>query len=196
MPKNELVALSLLYGDPKHAYAINEIMKQVGFEEWSSVSKASIYSCLKKLEKNGQVTVSTERNSNMPERRIYAITEAGQEQLQLELREALLAHENNYERLFLALVFGIGLPGTEILALLEQRKEQIAQVIIKEKEHLIMHEQFGVIHPQILVGCGIKQLGIVIEMIDSIIELLKDDPDYYYKSYMKCKQIYEQRETK
>jgi len=196
MPKNELVALSLLYGDPKHAYAINEIMKQVGFEEWSTVSKASIYSCLKKLEKNGQVTVSTERNSNMPERRIYAITESGQEQLKKELREALLAHDNNYERLYLALVFGIGLPGSEIILLLEQRKEQISKIIIKEKEHLAVHQQLDLIHPQILIGCGIKQLGALIEMIDSIIELLKDDPDYYYKSYIKCKQIYEQRETK
>ncbi|MBN1967902.1 MAG: PadR family transcriptional regulator [Candidatus Delongbacteria bacterium] len=196
MAKNELIALSLLYGGPKHAYAINMVMKDIGFEDWSTVSKASIYNCLKRLEKSGHVEVFTEKVGNMPERNVYSITQLGQEALRGEMIEALTVHEKNFERLYLALVFGLGITGEEMIDFLNKKKEKIAELIEIQKDHASHehYEEYNIPHPKYLIQSGIMQLESIIWLIDRILEILKIDPDYYSKSYTICKNLYEKKE--
>ena len=61
-----------------HGYLIMQYLKQMGFPE---VNHATLYKELRRLEKDGYVASEWQTEGNGPAKRIYSITEAGEELL-------------------------------------------------------------------------------------------------------------------
>lgn len=61
------------------------------------------------MESDGCVEVSAEKVGNMPERKVYAITEKGKQRLLEELRENMLAPSAGDDTFALAMCFGFGM---------------------------------------------------------------------------------------
>jgi DNA-binding PadR family transcriptional regulator len=81
MNKNDLVILGLLSEKPKHGYEIIQDIKARGFEHWANINVASIYNHLGMLEEEGAIIAAVEKVGNMPERKVYTITESGKNHL-------------------------------------------------------------------------------------------------------------------
>ena len=75
------LVLGLLAEGEGHGYEIIKEMDERGMLRWTHVSKVAVYKALARLEEEGCLTSWTEREGNLPEKRVYAITAMGEERL-------------------------------------------------------------------------------------------------------------------
>ena len=100
----DLVLLGLLAKAPLHGYELKQLIEQ-GMHDIARIPAGTIYYTLKKLERRELITSSSERKGNRPERRVYAITDAGRQALTTLLSESLFADERPYYLFDIALFF-------------------------------------------------------------------------------------------
>jgi DNA-binding PadR family transcriptional regulator len=181
MAKNELISLALIWSEPRHAYALNVMGKAMHLERWARISQASLYNALARLAEQGCVQVTTERPGNMPERKVYSITEQGRERLRQELREALLTPAMGENPFYLAVSFAFGLPATEVISVLRERITQLDDALATMKRDRIPLMLVRASQPLIMLDAGIKHLQVEIECARKHIKLLERRPDYYEK---------------
>ncbi len=179
MSKNELISLALIYSEPRHAYGINSIVKAMNLEHWGRISPASIYNALSRLSDAGCVDVTTEKVGNMPERKVYSITERGKERLRDELRQALGQAEMGENPFYLAMSFAFGLRADETIALLQQRISHL-ETGLRHMECKRSHlEEVGARQAEIILDGGMDHMRVEMKTIERLIEMLRDDPDFY-----------------
>lgn len=181
MAKNELVSLALVYHEPMHAYAINAIIKEMGLEHWAYISPASIYNTLSRLEKIGCVHVTTEKVGNMPERKVYSITEKGKDKFGEELKEAFLARSMGDSPFYLAIPFAYGITIDEAIPIIEERIENLKDAldhVNSEYEELKECKSYS---GMIITKAGRKHIEVEMEAAREFIELLKTKPEFYTK---------------
>lgn len=85
----ELTLLGILKEGPNHAYNIARIIEARGMPERSTVGFSSIYLVLDKLQAEGYLESSLERQPKLPPRRIYRLTYEGEQALLTEIRRVL-----------------------------------------------------------------------------------------------------------
>lgn len=74
---------------PTHGYEIQKFLQLAGIDNWAKIQSGSIYYALTKLEKGGYVKALREEKNGARIRKIYAITEAGKQELQKDLQQEL-----------------------------------------------------------------------------------------------------------
>jgi DNA-binding PadR family transcriptional regulator len=181
MAKNELISLALIWSEPRHAYALNTMGKALHLERWARISQASLYNALARLAEQGCVQVTIERPGNMPERKVYSITEQGRERLRAELREALLTPALTENPFYLAISFAFGLPAAEIVSVLKERIKQLDEALGTMKKDRIPLMLVRASQPLIMLDAGIKHIQVEIECARKHMRLLGSKPDYYEK---------------
>ena len=77
-----VMILGLLSEAERHGYDLLREMDERGMLRWSRASKVGVYKALARLQEGGYLTSWTEKDGNLPEKRVYAITAAGEEKLQ------------------------------------------------------------------------------------------------------------------
>lgn len=77
----EIMVLGLLAERERHGYDLLREMEDRGFLRWFPASKVAVYKVLVRLEEKGYLTSWMEREGNMPEKRVYALTAEGEEKL-------------------------------------------------------------------------------------------------------------------
>ena len=75
------MVLGLLAEGERHGYDILREMEERGMMRWAHVSRVAVYKALSRLESEGSLISWTEKDGNLPEKRIYAMTSEGQENL-------------------------------------------------------------------------------------------------------------------
>ncbi|MEV0285663.1 MULTISPECIES: PadR family transcriptional regulator [unclassified Kribbella] len=126
---------------PMHPYEISTILRARGKDQSIKLNYGSLYSVVTALEKNGFVEArETIREGNRPERTVYQITEAGQEEFRDWLTELLGTPSREFHPLEAGLAYLPGLPPGRVAELLEQR----AKAIDAEIEQVVAaHEQMA-----------------------------------------------------
>lgn len=182
-PKNDIAALGLVNRRPMHGYALRQAIGHMGLEEWANLPTSSIYSALRRLARQGAVSMTREREGRAPERTVYHITPAGRELLAAYLRDAL-AQVGPEDRLFyLGLAFADGLPVAEILTQLARRIERL-QIVIEQ-----MHAQLRdmrKVHPHprhllLMSQGGWQHMKVELGICRKLQELFRSQPDYFLK---------------
>ena len=81
-PKNFLVPIMLLYlrDVNAHGYELMQKITQFGF---NAVDQGNLYRILRQLEKDGKVTSEWDTATDGPAKRIYSITDAGEQYLDI-----------------------------------------------------------------------------------------------------------------
>lgn len=179
MPKNELISLALVYSEPRHAYALNSIIKEMNLEHWAHISQASIYSALNRLADAQCVDVATEKVGNMPERKVYSITDTGKGRLREELTQALLSSTMGDNPFYLAMAFAFGMSAEELIELLEERITHLETGTMHMRGQLGHLKDVGARQAEIMVGAGIAHMEIEVRTAQQFIGLLRSDPDFY-----------------
>jgi DNA-binding PadR family transcriptional regulator len=78
----DLVLLSLLAEQPMHGYQANLELERRQVQDWAALSRPQIYYSLEKLERLGLIEVTGDEAPALgPERRIFATTPKGQQEL-------------------------------------------------------------------------------------------------------------------
>jgi DNA-binding PadR family transcriptional regulator len=75
------MVLGLLAEGERHGYVLLREMDERGMLRWTRVSRVAVYKALARLEAEGYLTSWTEKEGNLPARRVYAITSSGRERL-------------------------------------------------------------------------------------------------------------------
>lgn len=112
---------------PMHPYELGQTLKRHGDDRSIKYHHGSLYMVIKQLHKAGYLAeVATTREGNMPERTVYAITDAGRAELRDWLRELIAEPQTEYPAFVTALSLISALPPDEAANLLRQRLTAVA----------------------------------------------------------------------
>lgn len=111
-----------------HGHQIRRAAQVDRTELRADVKPGSLYGALHRMAADGVIeAVRTEREGNLPERTVYAVTEAGRAEL-AKLRLAILRDARlRTDPIDLALAYADDLPGDELRALVEARRAAVAE---------------------------------------------------------------------
>jgi DNA-binding PadR family transcriptional regulator len=121
-----LAVLALLFERPMHPYEMGVILKQRHKEESIKLRYGSLYTVIDLLQGRGFIVArETERDGKRPERTIYEITPAGQNELHDWMADLVGEPVKEYPQFEAALCLLPVLPPDEALTLLRRRLELI-----------------------------------------------------------------------
>jgi len=105
-----------------HPYEMKSTMKERGHDQVIRLKGGSIYDTVERLEAGGFIkSQETSREGRRPERTVYAITEAGRDEITGWLAELLTQPVNEYPQFGGALAFVAALDKDEVTRLLKVR---------------------------------------------------------------------------
>jgi DNA-binding PadR family transcriptional regulator len=121
-----LAVLGCLSERPMHPYEISTTLRTRGKESSIKLNYGSLYSVVEALQKHGLIAVrETTREGRRPERTVYEITSAGQDEFEDWLAELLSTPVRNFTSLEAGLSLMAGLPPDEVTRLLGERAEKL-----------------------------------------------------------------------
>jgi DNA-binding PadR family transcriptional regulator len=122
-----LIVLWLLYREPLHVYGMQKLIEHQAKDRVVNVrSRASLYQAIERLVRLGLVEVrGTVRNEGLPDRIVYAITDAGRQAARTWLRETLESTDGEYPEFIAAVSIMFGLPPEEASQALETRVRRL-----------------------------------------------------------------------
>ncbi|MEC0370528.1 PadR family transcriptional regulator [Paenibacillus chibensis] len=128
MDERELLVLGLLMTQSQHGYQINDFIER-NLGQVSDMKKATAYSILKRLDKQGCVDVTVEQEGNRPPRQIYSITDHGKKEFYDLLRSSLAHAENVTPAGEIGLMFIDHLSRNDARELLEIKLDKMNELI-------------------------------------------------------------------
>jgi DNA-binding PadR family transcriptional regulator len=121
-----LAVLGCLSERPMHPYEISTTLRTRGKEQSIKLNYGSLYSVVEALQKHGLITArETTREGRRPERTVYEITPAGQDEFEDWLAELLSIPVRDFASLEAGLSLMPGLPPDEVARLLGERTEKL-----------------------------------------------------------------------
>jgi DNA-binding PadR family transcriptional regulator len=131
-----LVLLALLFEQPMHPYRMQKLIGERGKDEVVNIrSRSSILQTVERLERDGLVTDSgTEQEGNYPPRTVYALTEAGHEQLLCSLRDLLSTPTREFPTFPAALSLMAILSPRSAAELLRRRRSWLAESLARRSD--------------------------------------------------------------
>ncbi len=169
--EEKLLLLGIISSQKIHGYQMNQIIeKHLGMS--SHFTKPTAYRLLNKMAEDGWVTYHEERESNRPPRRVYTITEEGEEVFLQMLRESLGGYQPAIFHGDVGLAFMHFLPTVEAVSLLEQRLAAIDEIL--EAHHEENEENSG---HNIMLNHQLKHLITERDWLVNVIERKKKELD-------------------
>jgi DNA-binding PadR family transcriptional regulator len=126
-----LAVLALLFERPMHPYEMGVLLKQRRKEDSIKLRYGSLYTVIDVLLKRGLIQArGTAREGRRPERTIYEITPAGQDELHAWMSDLVAQPVKEYPQFEAALCLLPVLPPEEAVALLRQRLCTIERSVV------------------------------------------------------------------
>ena len=117
-----LSVLNLLNERPMHPYEMRSLMRERGHDRAFKIRESSVYDTVSRLADRGFIEpVEVNRAGRRPERTVYAITEAGQDELLVWLRELTSEPAADYPAFAAPLMFIYALGREGAISALRQR---------------------------------------------------------------------------
>jgi DNA-binding PadR family transcriptional regulator len=121
-----LAVLGCLSERPMHPYEISTTLRTRGKESSIKLNYGSLYSVVESLQKHGLISArETTREGRRPERTVYEITPAGQDEFEDWLAELLSTPMRDFTSLEAGLSLMPGLPPDEVARLLGERSDRL-----------------------------------------------------------------------
>ena len=123
-----LAVLSYLSQQPMHPYELGRTLREHGDERSIKFNHGSLYMVIGQLAKAGFIAEQeTSRAGQRPERTVYALTDAGRDELRDWLAELVGQPQHEYPAFVAALSLIGALPPSQVLALLRLRLGHLAE---------------------------------------------------------------------
>ncbi|MDH6706101.1 DNA-binding PadR family transcriptional regulator [Kitasatospora sp. MAA19] len=122
-----LAVLAELVAEPMHPYEMGRRLKEHGKDRNIKYNRSSLYMVVEQLRKAGFVAEQeTVRDTQRPERTVYAVTPEGRAELRDWMRELVAEPQHEYPAFGVSLSLLMVLPPAEAVELLEQRLAALA----------------------------------------------------------------------
>jgi DNA-binding PadR family transcriptional regulator len=122
-----LAVLSYLTRGPMHPYELGRTLRDNGDERSVKYNHGSLYMVVQQLARAGFIVEQeTTRAGRRPERTLYALTDAGRDELRDWLRELIEQSQHEYPHFVTALSLIGALPADEAVELLRGRMRKLA----------------------------------------------------------------------
>jgi DNA-binding PadR family transcriptional regulator len=167
--ERKLLLLGLLRSQEMHGYQINEVI-DAHLGTSIELKKPTVYKLLGAMVNDGWINFHEEREGNYPTRRVYRITPEGEEAFQQLLRQSLADYKPISYLGNVGIMYLDTLPVEEAAALLQQRREKVAnlaQAIQEDEQH-----QGGF---QLMLSFHIGQLNAEMQLLDELIDNLQKE---------------------
>ena len=176
----KLLILGIIRAGDIHVYELNKFL-EAHAEGIISLKKSTVYSLLERLEKQGLIRHYETQVGNRPTRRVYALTEAGEAELQRLLRARAGTYVAPQLHGVISLEYLPLLPLEEATELLKQRRAQAAVAAQQyAADHTPPHDE-GEVEPNPLAGIGLEYLRrfytAEVEFLDEVLAKLSVEPD-------------------
>jgi DNA-binding PadR family transcriptional regulator len=146
-----LAVLSYLAWKPMHPYELGRTLRDHGDARSIKFNHGSLYMVVQQLARAGFVVAQeTTRAGGRPERTVYALTDAGREELHDWLRELVEVPQHEYPQFVAALSLIAALPPDEVVALLDRRLGRLASQRAEVRD-LVDQTLAGGVHPLFLI---------------------------------------------
>ncbi len=123
-----LAVLSCLTQQPMHPYELGRTLREHGDDRSIKFNHGSLYMVIGQLAKAGFITEQeTSRAGQRPERTVYALTDAGRDELRDWLGELVGQPQHEYPAFVAALSVISALPPSQVLGLLRTRLGHLAE---------------------------------------------------------------------
>jgi DNA-binding PadR family transcriptional regulator len=117
-----LAVLAWLMTGPMHPYELGRRLQETGMDRSVKFNRGSLYMVVEQLRKAGFVAEQeTVRDSQRPERTVYALTDSGRTELYDWMRELVAEPQHEYLQFGVALSLLSVLPPVEAVELLTKR---------------------------------------------------------------------------
>jgi DNA-binding PadR family transcriptional regulator len=173
-----LAVLSYLTRQPMHPYEMGRMLRDHGDARSVKFSAGSLYMVVGQLVRAGFIVEhETVRHGQRPERTVYAITDAGRQEVHDWLRELVEEPQHEYPQFVAALSLIAALPPSEVVELLGRRLRRLAEQRAEIRE-LVDNTLAGGVHPLFLVEEDYRLALIDAEstFVEKFVERI-DDPD-------------------
>jgi len=121
-----LSVLNLLHERPMHPYEMRSHMRERGHDRAFRIKESSVYDTVARLADRGFIEpVEVNREGRRPERTVYAITEAGRDELLVWLWELASEPADEYPAFAAPLMFILSLGKDRTLAAFQQRAARL-----------------------------------------------------------------------
>ncbi len=146
-----LAVLSYLSVRPMHPYELGRTLRDHGDARSIKFNQGSLYMVFGQLEKAGYVVAQeTTRSGQRPERTVYAITDAGRQEMGGWLRELIAEPRHEYPHFVAALSLIAALPPDDVVGLLTTRAQRIGA--LRDETRTLMAEALAAgVHPLFLI---------------------------------------------
>jgi DNA-binding PadR family transcriptional regulator len=123
-----LAVLSLLSQQPMHPYELGRNLREHGDDRSIKFNHGSLYMVVGQLARAGFITEQeTSRGGQRPERTVYALTDAGRDELREWLRDLVAQPQHEYPAFVSALSLIAALPPSEAVGLLRARLDHLGR---------------------------------------------------------------------
>ncbi|GAA3430734.1 PadR family transcriptional regulator [Kutzneria kofuensis] len=140
-----LAVLAELFAEPMHPYEMGRRLKEQGKDRDIKYNRGSLYMVVEQLTKAGFIAEhETVRDTQRPERTVYAITEAGRTELYDWMRELVATPVHEYPNFGVALSLLVVLPPEETVELLGKRLETLTAQVGEIRDTMRQAQEEGV----------------------------------------------------
>jgi DNA-binding PadR family transcriptional regulator len=172
-----LAVLGCLSERPMHPYEISTTLRARGKEESIRLNYGSLYAVVESLQKHGLIAVrETTREGRRPERTVYEITPAGQEEFEDWLAELLSKPVRDFTSLEAGLSLMPGLPPDEVARLLAERADKL-RIELREMDAMFAQTAEMGLPELVLVESRYRQhmLTAELEFVASLADAIRSD---------------------
>lgn len=134
LSRSASILVALVAEKAMSAYEMVKILKEVNIDRWFPVSESSIYVTARNLEAKGLLAGKNVQDGKMPEKTVYAVTDAGKKALNHTLHEFLSSGYAGNPEFDIAMLFLCALSREEALACLARRETRLASEIERAKK--------------------------------------------------------------
>jgi len=167
-----LVLLGLLRMKPMHGYEMQQILLQSRMDLWTNMLPGSVYYALNKMEEEGLVRTVAEERTGARMRKIFGITEQGEEAYRDELRKALTVPPHSVKSDFsVGVAFLRDLPKEEALELLQQNVESVRNMLASWRVGQAAKGEAVSEAVRLTFQNGIERLELDLKYLEKLIEI-------------------------
>jgi DNA-binding PadR family transcriptional regulator len=172
-----LAVLGCLSERPMHPYEISTTLRSRGKEQSIKLNYGSLYAVVESLRKHGLIVArETTREGRRPERTVYEITPAGQDEFEDWLADLLSTPVRDFTSLEAGLSLMPGLPPDEVARLLGQRADRL-RIELREMDAMFAQTADMGLPELVLVESRYRQrmLTAELEFVASLVQAIRDE---------------------
>jgi DNA-binding PadR family transcriptional regulator len=172
-----LAVLGCLSERPMHPYEMSTTLRSRGKEQSIKLNYGSLYAVVESLQKHGLIAVrETTREGRRPERTVYEITPAGQDEFEDWLAELLSTPVHDFTSLEAGLSLMPGLPPDEVARLLTERADHL-RIELRGLEAMFVETAEMGLPELVLVESRYRErmLAAELEFVTSLAQAIRDE---------------------